>query len=200
MKRLVILSFIIVTASWNLLQAQRFEGSLIAGLNFAQIDGDDLAGYNKFGLTGGGRVAAVLNPKWRVSMDLLFSQRGSRRSTTEFAYAYDKIHLNHVEIPVMAHLSDWKIQFGAGFSYSRLFNHEIIDGIGEDVSDSFIFNTNHFAFVGEAAYYSNDHIGYGLRWSHGFTNLDTDKDNKGLIEKWVTFRIIYRFNVSELAE
>ena len=35
------------------IDAQRFKGSAVLGVNFAQIDGDDLIGYNKLGLTGG---------------------------------------------------------------------------------------------------------------------------------------------------
>lgn len=181
------------------MQAQRFEGSVVAGFNFAQLDGDLLAGYNKGGIVAGGRVAAVLNPKWRLSLDILYSERGSRRSMRE-ASVYEKFALNYIEIPVLAYISDWKVEFGAGLSYSRLLNYTIEDVGGENVSDSFDLRDNDLAFVADVTYYTNPKFGIGARWCQGLVNIDTDSNNQGLMGEWLSFRFVYRFNVSSLAE
>ncbi len=194
---LLVLSFLFLYTSSH---AQRFEGALIAGANFAQIDGDDLAGYNKFGIHAGARVTAVLNPKWRVSMDLLYSQRGSARGPNEFAFAFDNISLNFVEVPILVQLVDWRVHFGAGFAYSRLFSHKAIDGNGEDVSASRPFKSNNVSFIADATYYTNDHFGIGMRWNIGALNIEPDRGNSALIEKWLSLRFIYRFNKSVYAE
>lgn len=194
---LLVLSFAFL---YSPLQAQRFEGALVAGGNFAQIDGDDLAGYNKFGLHAGVRVTAVLNPKWQVSMDLLYSQRGSARGENEVAFALDNVSLNFVEVPIMVQLVDWKVHFGAGLSYSRLFNHKAINGVGEDVSDSRPFKSNNVGFIADATYYANDHFGIGMRWNIGVLNIEPDPGNSALIEKWISLRFIYRFNKSSYSE
>lgn len=181
------------------LEAQRFEASAVAGFNFSQLDGDNLAGYNKAGIVAGAKVAAILKPKWRLSMELLYSQRGSRRGVRE-ASAYDKFALNYVEIPVMAYLTDWKVEFGAGLSYSRLFNYNIIDIGGQDVTDSFELKNSDLALLAEATYYVNPNFGIGLRWGRGILNINANKADRGLVGKWFTARFVYRFNVSTLAE
>ncbi|MEM9990361.1 MAG: outer membrane beta-barrel protein [Bacteroidota bacterium] len=181
------------------LLAQRFEGSLVAGTTFAQLNGDNLAGYNKLGLVAGGRVAAVLNPKWRLSMDILYSQRGSRRGEREVS-TYHRFALNYVEVPVMIYLTDWKIEFGTGFSYNHLINYSIEDINGEDATQVFDLKNNDLAFVADATYYTNPNFGIGLRWNQGLFNIDSDAGNQGLVNRWISFRFIYRFNVSNLAD
>lgn len=182
------------------LQAQRFEAALVAGGNFAQIDGDNLAGYNKFGLHAGARVTAVLNPKWQLSMDLLYSQRGSARSPKELAFAFEKVSLNFVEVPILVQLVDWKVHFGAGLAYSRLFSHNIIDGNGIDLSESRSFKSSNISFIADATYYTNDHFGIGMRWNIGALNIEPDRDNSSLFEKWISLRLIYRFSKSSYSE
>ncbi len=196
------LSFLIFSCCLLLmeLQAQRFEGALVVGGNFSQIDGDDLAGYNKAGLHVGGRVTAVINPKWQVSMDLLYSQRGSARGQNEIAFDFDKVAIDYVEVPVMVHLVDWRVHFGAGFSYSRQFNHKVIDGAGSDISDLRTFRPNNVAFIADATYFANDHFGIGMRWNIGALNIESDPLNSALIEKWISVRFLYRFNKSIYAE
>jgi hypothetical protein len=104
-----------------------FFGGLLLGTNFSQIDGDNYAGYNKTGLNVGGIMYARLNTDLAMSMELLFSQKGSNGknpilSTDGNFSIYDyKIKLNYAEIPVMLNYFDRrKSHFGAGFSYSQL--------------------------------------------------------------------------------
>ncbi|MCB0556047.1 MAG: hypothetical protein KDD02_21045, partial [Phaeodactylibacter sp.] len=59
---------------------RRFEGGLVAGFNMSQIDGDLLHGFHKLGFNAGGRVNALLNERWRIGLELLFSQQGASRS------------------------------------------------------------------------------------------------------------------------
>ena len=60
-------------------QAQDFGAGAIAGLNFAQVDGDQFGGYNKLGFNLGMFVNRKLNEHWYAKGELLFSQKGSKK-------------------------------------------------------------------------------------------------------------------------
>lgn len=118
-----------------------FYGGLVAGGNFAQVDGDNFAGYHKVGANVGGIVYAHLANKLAASMEILFVQKGSRAHKEQITPYEDplagtplriqkyNIDLNYAEIPIMINYFDKrKSNFGAGFSYSQLIssNEKII--------------------------------------------------------------------------
>jgi hypothetical protein len=106
---------------------QVFYGGLIGGLNFTQIDGDDIKGYSKVGFNAGGIVYARLDDHVAASLEILYSQKGSRLpsaiqlNTGEYI-TYYKIKLNYAEIPVLINyfVDSKRSHFGGGFSYSQL--------------------------------------------------------------------------------
>jgi hypothetical protein len=114
--------------------SQHILGSVSAGVNLTQVDGDEVYGYNKVGLTIG--PSAIIpfgkNKRWSVTLELLFSQLGSRQKnvntvkdtifTTPPKY-YDgyRLSLNYVQIPVIVHFTDKRvIAGGIGFLYGQL--------------------------------------------------------------------------------
>jgi hypothetical protein len=106
-----------------------FYGGLLLGGNFSQVDGDNFAGYHKAGLNAGGIVYAQMAPHLAASIEILFSQKGSRahksqptNSRAYSIYRYD-IKLNYAEVPLMLNYFDKrKSHFGAGLSYSQLIS------------------------------------------------------------------------------
>lgn len=75
-----IILFLVTLITLNFsVQAQDFGAGAIAGLNYAQVDGDQFGGYNKLGFNLGMFVNRNLNDKWYVKGELLFSQKGSRK-------------------------------------------------------------------------------------------------------------------------
>jgi hypothetical protein len=115
--------------------SQRFLGALAVGMNLTQVDGDEVYGFKKAGLNIGPSVILPLgkNKKWSVTMELLFSQQGSRQKSTyaakdtiadsTYAGYYDgyRLSLNYLQVPVIVHFTDKRIIAGGiGFSYSRL--------------------------------------------------------------------------------
>ena len=103
-----------------------FYGGLILGTNITQVDGDDYVGYDKYGLNVGGIVYTKLAEQIAWSMEILYSQKGSKSNGKQslqpgiYLNTYG-IELNYAEIPIMInYFTKKKSNFGGGFSYSRL--------------------------------------------------------------------------------
>ena len=105
--------------------AQRFLGGLSAGINLTQVDGDIFYGYSKVGFNVGPMVAVPFgkNRKWSASLELLYSQKGSRHKGSADSTNYS-LRLDYAEVPVLIHFTDKKlISGGVGFSYGQLINY-----------------------------------------------------------------------------
>jgi len=105
-----------------------FEGGLVAGCNFTQIDGDSFYGYHKVGLDAGGVVYVHFTPVFGASMEIAYSQKGSRgeqvtQSPSIGTYvAKYFMNVNYVEVPFMLHVKFDELDFEAGVSYDRLIS------------------------------------------------------------------------------
>ena len=114
--------------------SQHILGAVSAGINLSQVDGDEVYGYKKIGFNGGPSVIIPFgkDKKWSVTLELLFSQQGSRQksvypvsNTIDSARAgfYDgyRLSLNYVQIPVIVHFTDKRfLAGGLGFQYGQL--------------------------------------------------------------------------------
>lgn len=189
---------------------QRFKAGIIAGVTASQIDGDASAGYNKVGVQGGLRVAAILQEKQDASVEILFTQRGCRNEAK--TPPYFKTTLNYVEVPVQWHYHDWlvegsdesenfyRVQFNAGFSYGRLINYKdssdgSIAGITPALPD---LNRNSFCFLIGASFYATKHLGFNFRYHRAMNKLY--KPGKpgtnyaySLNEHFLAFQAMYMF-------
>jgi hypothetical protein len=105
-------------------------------MNLSQVDGDEKYGFKKAGLNIGPSVIIPFgkDKKWSVTMELLFSQLGSRQkeqyvndsiadTTTSEYYDGYKLKLTYVQIPVMVHFKDKNIiAGGVGLLYGQLID------------------------------------------------------------------------------
>lgn len=186
---LLLLCFVI----WSLtsISAQRFEASLIGGFNLAQLDGDDLSGFNKIGLNAGAKVAAVLSDRWQLSLEMLFSQQGSHRTRDDIYFSlYDNIRLNLVETPVMISFKDWKFRVNTGFSYGRLISFRAESPLGEDLTDTETYRENLYFWIVGATYQFREQWGVNVRWSRALVDLEK-REGKTLLGRNLAIRLIY---------
>ncbi len=148
---LTILLLAVLSAGFS----QRFIGSVIAGGNVSQVDGDEVAGYYKLGVNAGLSVMMPLdnNFRWFATIELLYSQKGSFQNylranatlsdTNQLIWHNEnptipfdktikyKLNLDYVEVPVVFHYEDplTGCAIGAGFAWGRLVRaHEIENG------------------------------------------------------------------------
>lgn len=170
--------FLILIATISCGYSQRFIGSVIAGMNATQVDGDEVAGYYKVGFNGGLSVTLPLDNKfrWFATVELLYTQKGSyqnayRANATlrdtnaliwhneDFSVPFDgkikyKLNLDYVEVPVVFHYEDPRsgCSIGAGFAWGRLVRaHEIENGwtTTTDVRSG-MYKTNDWSVIADA--------------------------------------------------
>lgn len=186
------------------LQAQesnRFTARAVLGFNAAQIRGDDLAGYDFFGLNAGVHVSYPLGDKWDIGIELLYSQKGSQREMS-FSNADDliKTKLEYLEVPIMIMIKDWyieeeqyhKVKAHVGMSFSRLFNSSsqnplYADNIGE-------FKKNDFSLIFGVSYGFTSRIEATARYSNSIIKFyeDDNLQAEGLINYLWSITCSYR--------
>lgn len=162
---------------------QQFRAGIILGMNAAQIDGDDVGGYNKPGVTGGLRVGTALKGKLDMSLEFLYSQRGSfnKYGSPRCNNGSLKIGLQYVELPVTLSIKEWldeegfyKIHASAGVSYGRLISARAEGSCHDDLAD--LFNINDISAIAGLEYFFNRQFSFGIRWTRS-VNLLFNKDN-----------------------
>ncbi len=160
------------------IQAQTFRGFVQGGANFSQIDGDNLAGYNRVGGAFGAGVWYDLADRWRSSLTFAFAQNGSRASGREAQTgnkAFSKIGLNYVTVPINIHYMDWlsedelyyKLEFTAGLEYRRLISSETLNGAEVNIDAFTSYNTSGVGLLLGVWYSSSERMAFGLHHNWG---------------------------------
>lgn len=181
-----------------------FRGGIVAGLNLSQIDGDQLAGYDKFGITAGAKVEFPINQSFDMAFEFLLSQRGSRSSLIPGRFTdIRQIHLNYAELPVIIQWNDWwveedgfyRIHLRTGVSGARLINSRtnfsstVINGSFADYDIS-LFLGGGFSF--------SKHSTVSLRYTRSLNRLytfesTTQQEFQALIGYFISIRTEYFF-------
>jgi outer membrane receptor for Fe3+-dicitrate len=97
-----------------------FRGHIIAGVNFAQIDGDMAWGYNKVGLYSGVGVSSRFSKKINIQFSALYSAKGAFSSPNQ---PYTNTRINYIEFPVTVDINIFRKFFiNPGIYYARLLS------------------------------------------------------------------------------
>lgn len=194
-KKVIFLLIIVFSFSLQETQAQRFKGSAVLGLNLAQIDGDDLVGFTKLGLTGGFKLAYPLRDNVDLNLEMLYSQRGSTAGFGFGGGTENYIDLKYLELPIYVNIKDWffeegdyyKVKAHAGLSYSYLFDVESSNGlINNDIDNYERHNINYILGID---YAFNSKLGLTIRYTRGFNSIYTVR----AISYFLTVRTEYFF-------
>src|SRR5690625_738678 len=96
---------------------------LITELNFSQIDGDEMAGFDRIGFGGGVGISYSFVPRWVGHMELMYRNVGARSSY--FDPVKHSIDVQQAQIPVYISYQTWwdnglsKFHFDVGGLYGR---------------------------------------------------------------------------------
>lgn len=181
-----------------------FKGGILIGLNASQIDGDELRGFDKAGLNIGARFGAVITPRTEITMDLLYSQRGSQaRLTLDNRIPQSKYSLHYVEVPFLFHYKEWlgvtleetsfyRLEVTAGLSYSRLIRSRMIDNPFEGRED--LLNQNDFSWILGFGYYLNPDNSFHFRFNESLNFLFNNQqalNTRPLRGYYITLHYLY---------
>jgi hypothetical protein len=203
MKLSVVIAIVFIGLTNQNLKGQdnrRFSGSIKLAANFAQIDGDLISGYNRFGYQAGIGVSARINRISELQVEFLYNLRGSRFGKYDpptIAYK-----LGYIDIPVLYSIKDWlkednkgsyyRTHFQGGLYLGRLINSSGLDPTIEK------FKKNDFGWILGASYYSSRHYGFYARFTRSFIPLYTyhnqDGEKINMISYFISLGLTYKFN------
>jgi len=177
-----------------------FNGGLVLGMNAAQINGDNTAGFHMLGLKGGVQGVVNFKEKWNVVLEFLYSQRGSRDlpGFPGIDGEITRFRMNYFEIPVYVEFLDWemddyfKMHFCAGLSYGVLRNANV-EGFNHQPED---LNETDYSVLLGIDFFGNRHMGGGMRFTYSINNLyDPGNNNTNfntLRGYFLSFHTFYR--------
>jgi len=194
--------FALLVLPFGLTAQQRFKAGLVAGVNASQINGDNTGGYNKLGLLGGLRVITVLSEKSDVSIELAYSQRGSKNDKSEPVDI--RIDLNYIEVPVLYTYKDWldesgdyyKVQALGGLAFSRLLKGTVEDSASPPKEITGDLRSNDLSLVLGVEFFFTKHWSLSGRWHSSLNKLATAEKSPTKIDLrgyFFTFRVNYIF-------
>lgn len=186
-------------------QAQTFGASIVAGISPSQIDGDDLAGFNKLGYMAGLKGIINYSERLEFNIDFLYSARGAKSSALDPVIR--EINTSYIELPLLVRLKDWKsaddtyhrVSAFGGFVFGRLINATIEDEVNSVTFDALVDEFNQTDLSGRIgiSYHWSYNFGVSMSYTHNINRLYNH--NKGivnydrpLVPKFLTFRLEYR--------
>lgn len=194
--------FILFSLSVLNLQAQTFKAGLILGITASQINGDDDAGFNKPGFEGGLKSLVSINEKSDLSLEILYSQRGSKEEAVP-GQVQSIYRIDYVTIPVIYSYKDWlaedysRLHFHGGLSYGRLISAEL-DNDNDNTEFVSQWMENDLSILVGATYFLNEHFGLTFRYNRSLTllfrnNPDVPNGSDSLLAFNLAFQALYMF-------
>lgn len=163
--------------------AQSFNGGLIAGATFCQVDGDHYAGYHQLGFTAGAYANLPLENHLSAQMELKYSLLGAHSSVkevTEYYYNPYNLRLHYAEIPLMLRydLGLFRVN-GRPLDYLALELGASLDfrlRATEDANADYQVTTNRwnfFSMTGNAGIHVafTEHWGFGARFMYSIVPI-----------------------------
>ena len=172
LKPLIILACLFLLALPTITFSQTFSGGALLGMNASQVDGDNYAGYNKFGLMGGAFVYTSLSKKFDVQFEIKYMGKGANKKTTEQDPTRYTSNLNYIEIPVLVRLNT-KIKLGweAGLGFGYLFSSSEKDENGPLQQATINFKPFELSYLIGATYQFAPKFLINLRYSYSILSI-----------------------------
>lgn len=174
---------------------------MFLGISSSQVSGDQLAGFNKAGLYGGGFVNIPLGEKTLVQMEISFIGKGSRPTSEQAdALPYNRYPtLNYVEVPILfIYKAKGNIAIEGGLAFGVLVYSREEDFYSEKPIDR-PFNSTEFSFLIGLDYAFSEKISLNSRLDNSFLPIRDHESgatyglNQGQYNTEITFSLRYHF-------
>lgn len=199
--------------------AQVFKGFLTAGLNIAQVDGDEVYGYKMPGLHFGPGVMLDIGRNFDLSLEAAYTQRGANEKAQYFAIrgndtltgAY-RLRLDYFQIPVMIHYTDKDLfTAGFGFSYARLVKAEEFEHGKQTPTNAGnnVYSPHDFNVLLDLKYRAVGSLRLAFRYEYSMASIRTREFTSiGGSLPWtrqqynnvISFRLLYIFNEEQVRQ
>ena len=164
--RFTLAVFLLITASGS---AQQFDAGLRFGLTTTQVGGDQLEGFDKAGLLGGGYVSRAVSKRTSLAMEMLFVQKGSRKPVDETDNSFYRLRLSYIEVPLLLRWkASRKITLETGPAFGVLVAANEADQVG-DINYAPAFENTEFSFHLGLLYFLGEQRSVNARY--GFSVL-----------------------------
>jgi hypothetical protein len=171
--------FLLFASTISMLNAQDFNGGVMAGVVGSQVAGDTYSGFHKAGIFAGGFVNYQFTERSVLQMELAFFQKGSRKNPDYEKNDLDQylFRVNYVELPL---LYQWKlndrVKFEAGPSagffisyYEEKWEEEISDDPGNNKPAAVTFQVNAGFYI-----YLSRNLLFNFRTNNSMLNIRSD--------------------------
>lgn len=151
-------------------QAQRFNVGLVGGIVGAQVDGDQMDGYNKPGPLFGLLSEQRFSSRFSSQFEMLYIQKGAKsKPDSTGTQPFYRLRLNYLEIPVLV-----KYQFGnkyqyileGGLSYAQLLSYR--EEVDYQAYTNGQFHKSDFSLNLGMAYALTDQLLFRVRYDYSF--------------------------------
>lgn len=155
-------------------KAQSFRLIVFGGFNAAQVNGDNLSGFNKLGLYAGAGVSRMVNTKSGFQFDIAYSQKGSIDVVNSKNPIQDTLfRFNYVDIPVFYnYYFNPRLKAQLGLYTGVLTSASFDDGNVEYDRSSEIANFD-YGVTGGVEYFFYDRFSVNLRMSQSVIDINT---------------------------
>ncbi len=170
MKRILLLTLLLTF--YFAVQAQRFEGGILAGFNASQVDGDFTHGYHKPGVLLGGYVQTDLSRVIYAGAEIKYSQKGSRKNPDTETGDQEKyiMRLGYMDVPIyLGFRTSQSISFITGLSVGYLMHSGEWDNHGRfPPEDNRPFNEFDYQALIGTRIELTDRLKFDLRLAYSF--------------------------------
>lgn len=191
----------------GLIQGQIIKGALLGGFTLTQVDGDEVYGFKKAGLTGGAAAIIPFSDQWSVSLETTYIQKGAYQSPQyldSLSFEY-RIKLDYVEVPVMLHYTDKDVvTAGLGFAWGRLVNVQEWEH-GRKVAETTLlggpYDRDDFSILADIRFRLRGRLHFNTRYAYSLDKIrtrdfrvGTQSFSRDQFNNVISFRLIYIFN------
>jgi hypothetical protein len=176
------------TKAWDIKNEGLFKALFHLGLNGAQIDGDDFAGYYRLGLDAGVGAMVRFHKYFSFSMFIDYSMKGAKEKLnpsrdTGYKQLY-QVQWDYVEVPILLNIHDKNIiMFSVGPQIGAMVRYKEFNFVGQDVTaNPQPYGQPHridLEAVAALHFLIKQRLGIGLKFSYSMLKLRGSQPGNG---------------------
>jgi hypothetical protein len=112
-----------------------FQSQIQLGLITSQMSGDGLAGWDKFGFTGGAMVKTPLSAKLNLLAGFIYADKGSKTKIDTITYNSFAYRLRYIDFPILLQFNWKRFQYSLGPYVGFLVKQDVL-------ANDYVYPTN----------------------------------------------------------